>query len=160
MLRIGIFSSCGEQGLFSSCGARTSHCSGFSCRAQSLGARASVAVLGLSCPKPCGVFPDQGLNPSQERACGLPSICAVPWQVLEGSQIPRVWKGDSSTTAVDSGISQFSWPVSTVYLTLSTLPRNSNTSTGACVNVALTFSWFRGEPATGFFVWETQKSHE
>lgn len=119
--------------------------------------------LGLKFPSQEGAEGDSMVaieTHAQERACGLPSICAVPWQVLEGSQIPMVWKGDSSTTAVDSGISQFSWPVSTVYLTLSTLPRNSNTSTGACVNVALTFSWFRGEPATGFFVWETQKSHE
>ena len=26
------------------------------------------------------------------------------------------------------------------------------------MNVALIFSWFRGEPATGVFMWETQKS--
>ena len=42
-------------GLLSSCGARTSHCSGFSCcRAQALGARASeVAAWGL---RSCGAL--------------------------------------------------------------------------------------------------------
>ena len=44
------FSSCGEQGLLSSCNVRASHRGGFShCRAQALGAWASVAVAqGLS----------------------------------------------------------------------------------------------------------------
>lgn len=57
---------------------------------------------------------------AQERAWGCPSICAVPGQVLEGPQILSMWEEDSSTAAVDSGVSQFPWPVSAVYLTLST----------------------------------------
>ena len=35
------FSSCSEQGLLSSCRAKASHCSGFCCRAQSLGREGS-----------------------------------------------------------------------------------------------------------------------
>ena len=62
----------------SSCGVRASHCSGFSCcGAQALGTQASeVAALrlwntgsvavthGLNCSAACGIFPDQGLDPS------------------------------------------------------------------------------------------------
>ena len=58
-------------------------CSGFShCRAQALGTRAQQLMLpgsraqtgptvahGLSCSSPCGIFPDQGLNP-----------CLLHWQ--------------------------------------------------------------------------------
>ena len=64
-------SSCREQGLLSSCSAWASHCGGFSCcRAQALGARASVVsthgsvvvVYGLICAMTCGIFPDQGSN--------------------------------------------------------------------------------------------------
>ena len=50
--------------LFSSCGPRASHCGGFSCcRVQALGEQAS-AVVGLSCPVACGIFLEQGSNPS------------------------------------------------------------------------------------------------
>ena len=47
---VQVFSSCREQGLLSSCGVRASDWGGFSrCRAQALGAWASVAVVhGLS----------------------------------------------------------------------------------------------------------------
>ena len=104
-----------------------------------------------------------GLYGSHWDRCPRESLGAAPASVLSPG---RSWRGPRSLvcgrdpTAIDSGILQFSWPVSAVYLTLSTPPPNSNTSPGACVNVALTFSWFRAEPATGFFVWETQKSHE
>ena len=78
------FFSCGEQWLLSSCGAWVSHCGGFSCAARALCTQAlqlrcvgSVVVApglqstGLvlvaheySCSVACGVFPDQGSNPS------------------------------------------------------------------------------------------------
>ena len=49
------FSSHSEWELLSNCGAQASHCGGWSsCRAQ---------VLGLNCPKECGILLDQGLNP-------------------------------------------------------------------------------------------------
>ena len=74
---------CGAHQLFSSCSPQASHCSGFSCcRAQALGAWASVAVApgfsstgsvvvvcGLSHPAARGIFPDQGLN-----------SCLLHWQ--------------------------------------------------------------------------------
>ena len=66
------FSSCGKRGLFflavpSLLIAVASLC----CRAQALGACASVVVaLGLSCSSACGIFPDQGSNP-----------CSLHWQV-------------------------------------------------------------------------------
>ena len=42
---LGLFSSCGEQGLLSSCSAPASRCVGFSCGgAQALGPSGSVAV--------------------------------------------------------------------------------------------------------------------
>ena len=49
---------------FSSYGSRASQCRGFSdCRAQTLGAWASVTVAhGLSSTEACGIFPDQGSN--------------------------------------------------------------------------------------------------
>ena len=63
--------SCGQQGLLSSSGAQASHSGGLPCcRAQTLGHAGSVAVVhGLSCPKVCGIFPDQGSNfvPSIDR---------------------------------------------------------------------------------------------
>ena len=48
------------------CGAWASQCGDFSCcRAEALGSQASIAVVhGLSCSSACGIFPDQGLNPS------------------------------------------------------------------------------------------------
>ena len=82
------FSSCGQWGLLCSYSAWASHCGGFSCRgAQALGcmgfssfsvvaadwlqSTGSVVVLhGPSCPVPCGIFPDQGLN-----------LCSLNWQV-------------------------------------------------------------------------------
>ena len=67
LLLHGLFSNCHRQGLFSSGSERASHCSGFSrCRAQALGhRRASVVVApGLNCSVACGIFPDQGSNPS------------------------------------------------------------------------------------------------
>ena len=69
-------SSFSEWGPFSSYGARASHCGGFSCEAQALGTQTSVdvvnivALLGLSCPRACGLFPDQGLNQ-----------CPLGWQM-------------------------------------------------------------------------------
>ncbi|XP_055446962.1 cell cycle regulator of non-homologous end joining isoform X1 [Bubalus kerabau] len=82
----GLLSGCGERvsrcGGFSCCGARASHGLPWAsvvgrARAQELWflgpeivtcgpwiVQASVVVAhGLSCPKACGVFPDQGLNP-------------------------------------------------------------------------------------------------
>ena len=49
---------------YSSCGAWASSCSGFSCcRAQAQGRVGfTVVAHGLSCPRACGIFPDQGLN--------------------------------------------------------------------------------------------------
>ena len=76
---LGAFSSCGEQGLLSSCSSWAFHCGGFSCcgtqaqggRFQYLQYSGSVLVAhGLSCPRVCGVFPDQGLN-----------LCCQHWQV-------------------------------------------------------------------------------
>lgn len=55
-------------------------------------------------------MPKERARGSREVPC-LPSTRAAPWQILEGSQAPRMWEEDSSATAVDSGISQFSWPV-------------------------------------------------
>ena len=48
------------------CIVQASHCSGFSCcGAQALQCEGSVSVAhGLSCSKACGIFPDQGSNPS------------------------------------------------------------------------------------------------
>ena len=67
------FSSCGEWGLLSSWGVQASHCGGFSCcRAQALEQSSVVVVLKLSCPKACGIFPNQEWNP-----------CPLHWQ--EGS---------------------------------------------------------------------------
>ena len=84
----GFFSSRGEQGLLSSA-VQASPCGGFSCcRARALGhaglsscgmgapqlqlpgSRAQVMALRLSRSRPCGIFPDQGLNP-----------CLLHWQV-------------------------------------------------------------------------------
>ena len=46
------------------CGARASHCGGLCCRAQTLGAGASVgAARGLSCSEANGIFWSQGSNP-------------------------------------------------------------------------------------------------
>ena len=65
------FSTCKEQGLLSGHDAQASLCSGFSCcrtwacRLQLLwlmGAGSVIVAQGLSCPKPCGIFLDQGLN--------------------------------------------------------------------------------------------------
>ena len=57
--------------LFSSCGVWASRCFDFSCSgAWALGAQASVVVAQeLSCPKACGIFPEQGSNP-----------CPLCWQ--------------------------------------------------------------------------------
>ena len=77
LLLLGLFSSCGEQGLLSSCGAHSSHCNCFSCyRAQALKRVGSVVVApelhstgsiavahGLGCSEAGGIFPDQGSNP-------------------------------------------------------------------------------------------------
>ena len=53
-----------EQGLLSSCGMQASHCGGVPCwDLWALHTWASVVVMhGLSCPKACGIFPDQGSN--------------------------------------------------------------------------------------------------
>ena len=60
----GLFSICREQGLLSSCHVRAFHCSDFSYGAGALGCISSVVREDeLSCPKPCGIFPDWGLNP-------------------------------------------------------------------------------------------------
>ena len=66
------FSSCSKPGQLSSCSAQASHCSGFSCcRAQALGAWASLAVaLGLSCFTACWIFQDQESN-----------LCPLHWSV-------------------------------------------------------------------------------
>ena len=77
LLLYRVFSSWGEQGLLSSCIMRVPQCGGFSCcRAQALGAQASVAVAHglsscsswapgtgsivvahrLSCSEPCGIL--------------------------------------------------------------------------------------------------------
>ena len=65
------FSTCKEQGLLSGHDAQASLYSGFSCcrtwacRLQLLwlmGAGSVIVAQGLSCPKPCGIFLDQGLN--------------------------------------------------------------------------------------------------
>ena len=63
------FFGCDESGVTLHCGAWASHCGDFSCcRAQVLGSQASIAVVhGLSCSSACGIFPDQGLNPSPMR---------------------------------------------------------------------------------------------
>jgi len=68
----GIFSSCGKWGLLSGFGTWASHCSSVPCcGAQALGCAGSVVVvLGLSCSKSLGIFPDQGSNP-----------CLFHWQV-------------------------------------------------------------------------------
>ena len=72
-----LFSNGGEWMLRFNCGAQASHRGGFSyCGAQALGRAGSVvaaprlqstgsvvAVLGLSCFKACGIFPDQGSKP-------------------------------------------------------------------------------------------------
>ena len=47
------FSSWGEQGLLSNCSAQASHCGGFSC----------CKAWTLGCPKACGIFLEQELNP-------------------------------------------------------------------------------------------------
>ena len=87
----GLFSSRCKQGLPSSCGARASHCGGFSL--QSTGSRhpdSAVVVHRLSCSKACGIFPDQGSNPSP-----------LHWQAdsqpldHQGSPIPWIIKGIS-----------------------------------------------------------------
>ena len=59
-------------GFISSCAIKVSHCCGFSCcRAQTLGARASVVVVHrLSCSTACGILTDQESNP-----------CLLRWQV-------------------------------------------------------------------------------
>ena len=50
---------------YSSCSAQASHCGGFSCyRARALECGSVVAELRLSCPRACGIFLDQGSNPS------------------------------------------------------------------------------------------------
>ena len=60
----GLFSICGRQGLLSSCHVRAFHCSSLSYGAGALGCISSVVMEhGVSCLKPCGIFPDQGLNP-------------------------------------------------------------------------------------------------
>lgn len=54
-----------QEGLVSGCGVRASPCGGFphlSTGSRVRGLR--FAVKGLSCPKACGVFPEQGSNPS------------------------------------------------------------------------------------------------
>ena len=71
----------GEQWLLSSLGAQASYCSGFSCcRAQVLGPVGSVVVArGLSCPKACGTFPDEGSNPY-----------SLHWQALDHQGSPKL----------------------------------------------------------------------
>ena len=61
---LGLFSSCGKQGLHSRCGVPASQGGGSSrCGAQALGTQASGAEVGvLNCPWACGIFPDQGSN--------------------------------------------------------------------------------------------------
>ena len=61
----GAFSSCGKRGLLFSCGAWAYHYGGISCcRAWVLQHADSLVVMhGLSCPKACGLFPDDSLNP-------------------------------------------------------------------------------------------------
>ena len=69
---LGLFSSCGEQGLLSGCSVPASRGGGSSCLgAQALGTQASVTVVRvLSCPWAGGIFPDQGSN-----------SCPLHWQV-------------------------------------------------------------------------------
>ena len=69
---LGLFSSCGKQGLLSSSGVRASRCCGFSrCRAWAPPHEGSGVVLHrLSCSVPCGIVPDQGAN-----------SCPLHWQV-------------------------------------------------------------------------------
>ena len=83
LLRMG-FLQLQQAGTTLHCGAGASHCGCFSCcRAQALGAWASVGVAyglwragsvtvahGLSCSAACGIFPDQDSNP-----------CPPHWQV-------------------------------------------------------------------------------
>ena len=45
LLLHGVCSSCSEQGLLFCCGVQASHCGGFSCGAQALGAWASVLAV-------------------------------------------------------------------------------------------------------------------
>ena len=58
--------------VYSSHSTWASHCSGFfCCKAQALGCTGSVAAgCRLSCPKACGVFPEQGSN-----------LCPLHWKV-------------------------------------------------------------------------------
>ena len=86
----GLSLAVNKWGLISSCSTQASHCGCFSyCSVWALENRVSVAVVqgsvavvpglestgsivvayGLSCPKGCGIFPDQGSNP-----------CLLHWQ--------------------------------------------------------------------------------
>ena len=59
-------------GLFSSYGAWAFHCGGFFCGEQVVrNAGLIVVVSGFSCPTACGIFLDQGSNPSP-----------LHWQIL------------------------------------------------------------------------------
>ena len=50
---------------YSACGAWAPHCGGSCCcRAQALGHWSALVVYGPGCSTGCGVFPDQGSNPS------------------------------------------------------------------------------------------------
>ena len=74
----GLLSSRRERGLLSSCGVWASHCGGFSrfgvwaagcmgsksCGSGALGRGLSIVAHGRRCPSACGIFPDQGSNPS------------------------------------------------------------------------------------------------
>ena len=61
-IAVRAFSSCSEWGLLSSCNAWGSH---WGVLLQNKGSRFKGSVVvaqGLSCPLPCGIFPDQGSN--------------------------------------------------------------------------------------------------
>ena len=93
------FSSCGERGLLFCCGAGASHCHGFSCGAQPLGARASVVVAhGLSS---CGSRAvERRLSSCGARAELLRSLWDLPRPGLEpmspaGRWILNHWHANS-----------------------------------------------------------------
>ena len=81
----------------SCCGVHASHCRGFSCcGAQALGTQASVAVTlrlsntasaavarGLSCSAACGIFPDQGSDPSVLHGQADSLQSKPPWKTKD-----------------------------------------------------------------------------
>lgn len=77
-------------------------------------------------------MPKERARGSREVLC-LPSTHAAPWQILEGSQAPRMWAEDSLATAVDSAISRFpGLSASVLYLPLSALQKHKHWSLREC----------------------------